>query len=123
MTFYIQNDMRNYIYPMDYHDKLQFGELSITFLPCIHKSYRSTLGSIGSLLWHWPMLWGSFLIEAGTKLIYLSGATGYSSHFKELANIIKPKQLDMAILPIGPLEPCNIYNQYNLSVTDAEKVQ
>lgn len=73
-----------------------FDNLTFTFLPAFHWSQRGVFDRNKSL-------WGSWMIQAPDLSIYFAGDTAYSHHFKAIAKEFK--QIDIAIMPVGPCEP------------------
>jgi L-ascorbate metabolism protein UlaG (beta-lactamase superfamily) len=81
---------------VDWHDKVTFGELSVTALPAVHWSRRG-LNDINQTLWMGAML------EADGRRLYFSGDTGYGPVFGELGRRYGP--FDLALVPIGAYLP------------------
>ena len=81
---------------VDWHDRVRFGELSVTALPAVHWSRRGP-GDINQTLWMGAML------EAGGRRLYFSGDTGYGPVFAELGRTYGP--FDLALVPIGAYRP------------------
>jgi L-ascorbate metabolism protein UlaG (beta-lactamase superfamily) len=73
-----------------------FESISFTFLPAFHWSQRGIFDRNRSL-------WGSWMIQSNDQSIYFAGDTAYSHHFKAIS--LEFKQIDIAIMPIGPCEP------------------
>jgi L-ascorbate metabolism protein UlaG (beta-lactamase superfamily) len=73
------------------------GKISFTFLPANHWSKRSLFSKKNA------SLWGSWMIECGSYKIYFAGDTAYESHFCEIGRAYK--EIDIALMPIGPCEP------------------
>lgn len=79
------------IIEMDWYDQYQADEtLTIHCLPARHYSNR--------LFKQNQTLWASFMIEAA-KTIYISGDSGYDSHYAEIGN--RFPHIDLAILENG----------------------
>lgn len=64
------------IHEADWNTALQFGDLEIHVLPSRHFSGRS--------LWDNKTLWVAFALIGTEHRVFLSGDTGYGSHFKEI---------------------------------------
>jgi len=71
-------------------------DVKIHFAPAQHWSSRSPTDRNKSL-------WGAFLIEYKSKIIYIAGDTGYGPHFKATAE--RFPNIEVALLPIGAYEP------------------
>lgn len=82
---------KEHIQECDWHQTIQTDQgLRIVFLPSHHFS--------GRLLRENRTLWGSFAL-IGSQRIYLSGDSGYSSHFEAIGQQFGP--FDMAVLECG----------------------
>lgn len=68
----------------------------IRFLPAQHWSARGPFDRNASL-------WGSFRIDGRGASVYFGGDTGFSPHFREIAERTGP--VELALLPIGAYEP------------------
>lgn len=77
---------------MDWHDKLEFGDnLAIHALPARHYSGRSLTRN--------KNLWAAYALITAKHKIYLSGDSGYGSHFKDAG--IAFDGFDLALLDSG----------------------
>lgn len=75
--------------------KKEKNEVRCTFLPAYHWSRRTLFDTNNSL-------WGSWLIEWQHYSIYFGGDTAYFEHFQEISDNYK---INIALLPIAPVEP------------------
>jgi len=75
--------------------KKEKSEILCTFLPAYHWSRRTLFDTNNSL-------WGSWLIEWNDYTIYFGGDSAYFEHFQEIGNRYK---INVALLPIAPVEP------------------
>lgn len=81
---------------LDWHDSRRVGPLTITFLPAQHESGRGLFDTNATL-------WGSWLVEAGGRRVYLAGDSGYGPHYAAIrARYGAP---DLAVLGIGGYRP------------------
>lgn len=70
--------------------------LTVTLLPARHESGRGLLDRNETL-------WGSYLIEAGGRRVYIGGDTGYGDHFRAIGLAHGP--ITLAILSLGGYLP------------------
>ncbi len=98
---------------LDWWDNVQINSItSITYTPTQHFSART--------LWdRSKSLWGSYVINAGGKLIYFGGDAGYSTHYADIYK--KFGSMDISLLGIGAYEP-NWFMR-NMHMTPADAVQ
>lgn len=94
------------VYFMDWYDSIKYDLLKIQFLPAVHSSGR------GWILDRNGVLWGSYLIASDDFTVFHAGGTGYSEHFKMIAQNVENlgREIDLAILPIGHYEVGAIQN-------------
>lgn len=85
------------IIEMDWNDTATLdASIEIHCLPARHSSGRG--------LRHKKTLWASFLLKGGTQTVFVSGDSGYDTHFAEIGKRLGP--IDFALLENG---------QYNTS--------
>jgi L-ascorbate metabolism protein UlaG (beta-lactamase superfamily) len=84
--------------------------LKITCVPAQHWSSRSLNDRN-------DMLWGGFVVQAGTRKIYFAGDTGYAPFFKEICEKMGP--MDLSLLPIGAYEPRWFMQMMHMNPEDA----
>jgi L-ascorbate metabolism protein UlaG (beta-lactamase superfamily) len=98
---------------LDWWDEVKINNTTqITFTPTQHFSART--------LWdRSKSLWGSYVIDAGAKLIYFGGDAGYSKHYADIYKKFGP--MDIALLGIGAYEPT--WFMRNMHMTPADAVQ
>jgi N-acyl-phosphatidylethanolamine-hydrolysing phospholipase D len=81
---------------LDWWQSVRHGRWTLTFLPAQHWSNR--FGSPRN-----ATLWGSWLLDSGTRRYYFAGDSGYYHGFREIGRRFAP--IDVAFLPIGAYEP------------------
>jgi len=79
------------IIELDWYEQVAFGGLTIHALPARHGTNRALISN--------KTLWVSFMLEAPTMNIYISGDTGYGVHFPEIGRNFP--DIDLAILENG----------------------
>jgi len=76
----------------DWYDFIELdNQIKITLTPARHFSGRTFRRNVS--------LWTSFVVESADYKIFISGDTGYGSHFKEIGDKFGP--FDLAILECG----------------------
>lgn len=100
-------------------DRHNFYNFEFTFLPAYHWSQRGLFDYNKSL-------WGSWMItinKSGSRAvltsqnIYFAGDTAIWDHFKSISEAFK--QIDVALMPIGPCEPRSVMSKSHLSAEEA----
>ena len=81
---------------MVWWDETSCGGIRITFLPSQHWSKRAFRKANSSL-------WGSYLLDTGTKKIFICGDTGYSLIYHEISK--KFHGIDYAFISAGAFHP------------------
>ncbi|MFC1842718.1 MBL fold metallo-hydrolase [Candidatus Dependentiae bacterium] len=88
-------------------------DIKFTFLPANHWSMRTLFDKKNR------SLWGSWMIECNGHKIYFAGDSAYESHFSLIAK--KFKNIDVALMPIGPCEPRSWVEYSHLDSKEAGK--
>ncbi len=89
---------------------LMKDNVNITFAPTQHQSGR------GIFDW-FESLWGSYMINIGSKRVYFGGDAAYSSHYLAIKERLgKP---DISLLPIGAYEPRWFMKHVHMNPADA----
>ena len=81
---------------MDWWQSVRHGRWTVTFLPAQHWSNRFGMARNSTL-------WGSWMLESGSRRYYFAGDSGYFHGFKEIGR--KFPGIDVAMMPIGAYEP------------------
>jgi N-acyl-phosphatidylethanolamine-hydrolysing phospholipase D len=81
---------------LDWWQEVRHGRWTLTFLPAQHWSNRLSMPRNSTL-------WGSWLVDSGSRRLYFAGDSGYFSGFREVGRRCAP--IDVALLPIGAYEP------------------
>lgn len=76
---------------LDWNESITTENFKVTCLPTRHFSGRGFVRA--------KTLWGSFMLETPSQIIYIGGDSGYGIHFAEIAR--KFPQIDLAILENG----------------------
>lgn len=84
--------------------------ITISFLPAHHWSQRGIFDRNKSL-------WGSWMIEYNGTTIYFAGDSAHAPHFSSIGNEFK--NIDYALMPIGPCEPRHHMRHVHLSAEEA----
>ncbi len=79
-----------------WYQQYKTDSFELYFLPTRHWAKRGLFDTN-------KRLWGSFILKINGKTIYFGGDSGYSSHYKEIAELFP--DIDYAILGIGAFEP------------------
>lgn len=82
---------------MAWYSSKQVGDAIISFVPAHHFSSRILVPFIHED--HDATLWGGWIIEHKGKKLFFAGDTGYSPHFKDIAN--KYGDMDVCLIPIA----------------------
>lgn len=78
-----------------------FNDVKFTFLPASHWTSRGIL-DINTTLW------GSWMIECSGLKLYFAGDTSYGEHFIKIGECFPG--VDIALMPIGPVQPRKLIN-------------
>ena len=95
----------------DWRQWVEFEGIRFTCMPARHASAR----------YGWDAnrtLWCSWLIESDKSSIYFPGDTAIGPHFQEVRDTAV-RQIDLALMPIGPQEPDIVMRWNHLSPTEA----
>ncbi|MFA6263747.1 MAG: MBL fold metallo-hydrolase [Candidatus Babeliales bacterium] len=84
--------------------------LTISFLPASHWTGRSPFDLNASL-------WGSWMISYQGRNIYFAGDTAYDQHFAAIRQ--RYGEIDVAIVPVGPVEPHGLIADAHLDPHEA----
>jgi len=81
---------------VDWWQSVRHGRWTLTFLPAQHWSNRLGMPRNSTL-------WGSWMLDSGTRRYYFAGDSGYYHGFQEIGR--RFPAVDVAFLPIGAYEP------------------
>ena len=93
-------------------EKVTFDDITFSFLPSVHWSGRGLFDQNKTL-------WGSWMITerlTQTK-IYFGGDSAFGDHFIQIAEEFK--NIDVALLPIGPCEPSDWMQRMHMNSIQA----
>lgn len=82
---------------MAWYSSKQVGEVNVHFVPANHFSNRIMVPFIHED--NDATLWGGWVLEHQGKKLFFAGDTGYSPHFKDIAN--KYGNMDVCLIPIA----------------------
>ena len=82
----------------------------MTYVPAQHFSARGLHDRNRSL-------WGGFVVEAHSAVVYFAGDSGYCPYFAEIAS--RFPRIDLALLPIGAYEPRWFMRQHHVNPEEA----
>ncbi len=100
----------NVVQEFTWWEKFEHKQIKLHFLPAIHWSNRG-LFDINKYLW------GSWMIQTDHSNIYFAGDSAYAEHYKQIASQFK--KIDIALMPIGPIEPRAIVKKAHMSAEEA----
>ncbi|WP_018651124.1 MBL fold metallo-hydrolase [Actinobacillus capsulatus] len=81
----------NQLIELDWYQDITLDDLTITALPTRHSSGRALKQN--------QTLWASFMVQTGSKTVYVGGDSGYDVFFKEIAHQFP--RIDVAIMENG----------------------
>lgn len=113
-AYWFSRSLFPYVHEYEWYDEFVIESVTsktihCVFLPAYHWSRRGLFDTNQSL-------WGSWLIQCGQHSIYFGGDTAYFDHFLEIGT---QYQLDIALLPIAPIEPYEWMSRSHMSPKDA----
>ena len=86
--------------------------IAVYYLPAAHW-HRRGLNDMNKILW------GSFLFQTATQLIYFGGDSAYEHHFAEIKQLFGAP--DVAILPVGAYKPPYMMQLSHMNPPEAVK--
>ena len=104
------------VIPAQWYEQFNIAQLIpgktgiLTFLPAAHQSRRGFFDRNKSL-------WGSWMIKQANRLVYFAGDTAFGGHFQAIAQEFK--NIDVALLPIGPGKPYDMMHAIHLDAQQA----
>jgi N-acyl-phosphatidylethanolamine-hydrolysing phospholipase D len=97
---------------LDWFQSHGYGVITVRFLPTQHWTKRTPFDTN-------RRLWGSWLIEAGSRKVYYAGDSIYFQGFAEYGEKFGP--IDAALLPIAAYEPRWFMSRYHMNPEEAVK--
>lgn len=107
---YLQANGIQHVVELDWWQSVPFHGLSIHFVPAQHFSGRGLRDRDQTL-------WGGLVVEAAGEKLLFAGDTGYSPHFKQIADRLG--LMRVALLPIGAYEPRWFMGPVHMNPEDA----
>lgn len=86
------------------------SDIEIYLIPAKHWSMRNLLDVNKTL-------WGGFIIKGKNTVLFISGDTAYSPHFKEIKNTFD--KIDICLMTVGAYKPKEIMSWQHLSPEEA----
>jgi L-ascorbate metabolism protein UlaG (beta-lactamase superfamily) len=97
---------------LDWGDSVPHGRTTIHCVPAAHFSARGLFDRNRTL-------WCGYVLEAGDRVIYFAGDTGFGGHFARIRERFGAPRL--ALLPIGAYQPRWFMSPVHMSPDDAVK--
>ena len=95
---------------LDWWQTTELAGARVTYVPAQHFSARGLHDRNRSL-------WGGFVVEAHSAVVYFAGNSGYCPYFAEIAS--RFPRIDLALLPIGAYEPRWFMRQHHVNPEEA----
>ena len=95
---------------LDWWQTTELAGARVTYVPAQHFSARGLHDRNRSL-------WGGFVVEAHSAVVYFAGDSGYCPYFAEIAS--RFPRIDLALLPIGAYEPRWFMRQHHVNPEEA----
>src|SRR4029077_19959414 len=84
------------VHELDWDESLPLGKSVVHSVPAVHFSARGIFDRNRTL-------WCGYVIEAGNRMVYFAGDTGFGPHFAAIRERFGAPRL--ALLPIGAYQP------------------
>lgn len=110
---YVQDLGFKRVTEMDWHDRVDLGNLAVTALPAIHMSKRGLFDRNRTL-------WTGYGLRTAQRHLYFSGDTAYGPVFKEMAKDLDA--FDVGLVPIGAYEPRLLMRQVHTTPEEAVQI-
>jgi L-ascorbate metabolism protein UlaG (beta-lactamase superfamily) len=102
-------DIRSAI-ELDWWQSTEIGGARVTYVPAQHFSSRGLYDRN-------RCLWGGFVVEVRSAVVYFAGDSGYCPNFAEIGR--RFPRIDLALLPIGAYEPRWFMRQQHVDPEEA----